>query len=607
MAACLLAHIWASKRYVYTSFIRTEKAASLSLEALPLAHAPAGEGGAAAAVPFTEQSNDITTEIDIVSNTLKPALIHQVDRQLFDGFKHHDGIFSVAILSRIDRCVDSIGASIRSASSANGKVLFLFSGCGTSGRYAFQCARSFQSAVLKCASSAASLVAFDFTIAGGDISIVASQELPEDDPAAGQRDMAAAVSRHSPTHVVFFGISCGLSAPYVAGQVSATMQDPDFYTTVLIGFNAPEMARNVPVEGWNRTCHAVFNQLARESQADSPSHFLLNPIIGPEAITGSSRMKGGSMTKMLIDTVCACALKRSDVLGSRASMVPQPSVNVLNRLRQHRLADLVESQGIAVDVVCMMALYREVLDAINCQSVHTSIASVLDITQRSDHVYILGTGSLSVVGLIDLSEMPDTYGAPFDEMRGFTCGGWRSIMSPGSPIPTVTSPDVPAFMGQISSDDFLKDILPNLSAADCVIFLSSAPNIDENAADVAQAERVLQTTLASKTSCSFSVVVIEFVDAVSSNQSSCGDAVNVSVQVQLPYMHALSYGCSCDCHSCIHSSHCCFCGRLNHSQHTHRILYRHSCLCCNTIQCSGNDNFRSLGHRNQHPNRHHNC
>jgi len=263
------------------------------------------------------------------------------------------------------------------------------------------------------------------------------------------------------------------------------MQDPDFYTTVMIGFNAPEMARNVPVEGWNRTCHAALNPPARESQANYSSHLLLNPIIGPEAI------KGGSMTKMLIDTVCACDLKRSDMLGSRASLVPRPSVNVFNRLRQHRLDNLVESRGIAVDVVCMIALYREVLDAMNCQSVPTSIAGVLDITQRSDHVYILGTGALSVVGLIDLSEMPDTHGAPFDEMCGFTCGGWRS-MSPGSPIPTVTSPDLPAFMGQISSDDFLKNILPNLSAADCVIFLSPAPNIEENAAHIVEAERVLQ-------------------------------------------------------------------------------------------------------------------
>lgn len=542
MAVCLLAHIWASRRYVYANFFQAESSAAMSLEALPGASAASTQSSTAPSVPFTEQANDITTEIDVVANILKPALIYQVDRQLFAGFKHHDGIFSSAILSRTDRCVDAIDASIRTAAARNGKVLFLFSGCGTSGRYAFQCARSFQDAVFKCSSSAASTVAFDFTIAGGDISIVASQELPEDDPAAGQRDMAAAVARHSPTHVVFFGITCGLSAPYVAGQISATMQDPDFYTSVLIGFNYPEMARNVPVEGWDKTCHAVFNQLARQSQADSVSHFLLNPIIGPEAITGSSRMKGGSMTKMLLDTVCACSLKRSGVLGSAASLVPRPSANVLNRLRLHRLADMVENQGAAVDVVCMMALYQEVLDSINCASVHASVASVLDITQRSDHVYILGCGSLAVVGLIDLSEMPDTYGAPFDEMRGFACGGWQSMLSAGSPIPTVTSPDVPVFMGQISSDDFLKDILPNLSPADCVIFLSSSPNIDENARNVSEAEHVLQATLASKASRSFSVVVMDFVDSVNSNRGSYGGAVDVSVQIKLPYSHALSYG-----------------------------------------------------------------
>jgi hypothetical protein len=94
--------------------------------------------------------------------------------------------------------------------------------------------------------------------------------------------------------------------------------------------------------------------------------------------------------------------------------------------------------------------------------------------------------------------MLDTYGAPFDEMRGFTCGGWRSMLSLGSPVPSVTSPDVPEFMGQISGDDFLIYILPSLSAADCVNFLSSAPNIDKNAENIAEAERVLQSTLAPK-------------------------------------------------------------------------------------------------------------
>jgi hypothetical protein len=107
MAGCLLAHIWASRRYVYTNFVHAETPASLSLELLPAA-CSSEQVGPAASVPFTEQCNDITTEIDLVANVLKPALIHQVDRQLFVGFKHHDGIFSTTILSRIDRCVEAI-------------------------------------------------------------------------------------------------------------------------------------------------------------------------------------------------------------------------------------------------------------------------------------------------------------------------------------------------------------------------------------------------------------------------------------------------------------------------------------------------------------------
>jgi len=36
--------------------------------------------------------------------------------------------------------------------------------------------------------------------------------------------------------------------------------------------------------------------------------FILNPIVGPEPVAGSSRMKGGSMTKILLETILCSAL-----------------------------------------------------------------------------------------------------------------------------------------------------------------------------------------------------------------------------------------------------------------------------------------------------------
>ena len=99
-------------------------------------------------------------------------------------------------------------------------------------------------------------------------------------------------------------------------------------TTVLMGFNPPELARNMPVDGWDKTCrgeHARASSalpgcllacadhklcpdvaLALESASDA-NNILLTPVVGPEPITGSTRMKGGSATKiMLVWQRCTC-------------------------------------------------------------------------------------------------------------------------------------------------------------------------------------------------------------------------------------------------------------------------------------------------------------
>ena len=47
------------------------------------------------------------------------------------------------------------------------------------------------------------------------------------------------------TRVLFIGITCGLSAPYVAGQLHYCLQNLDVFTPVLLGFNPCDMARLV--------------------------------------------------------------------------------------------------------------------------------------------------------------------------------------------------------------------------------------------------------------------------------------------------------------------------------------------------------------------------
>ena len=152
----------------------------------------------------------------------------------------------------------------------------------------------------------------------------------------------------------FFGITCGLSAPYVAGQVHYAMSQLTV-TTCLIGFNPVSLARDAPIENWPLRCRAVFQALeALEAAYTQPTRILTQPIpaqqaptqqaptlaqhtstqgasaqciptphplpqhaaarhvipiVGPEAITGSSRMKVQVLTVLLC---CSLSTRKSN-------------------------------------------------------------------------------------------------------------------------------------------------------------------------------------------------------------------------------------------------------------------------------------------------------
>lgn len=84
-----------------------------------------------------------------------------------------------------------------------------------------------------------------------------------------------------------------------------------------------ELARNTPIENWDKTFAQVLQNIST-----SERHVTINPILGslpyslnnnnrsrgdilaytysqPKPITGSTRMKGGSATKILLETIFA--------------------------------------------------------------------------------------------------------------------------------------------------------------------------------------------------------------------------------------------------------------------------------------------------------------
>ena len=74
---------------------------------------------------------------------------------------------------------------------------------------------------------------------------------------------------------------------------------------MLVGFNPVNRARNAVLEGWGKTFREVAIALEELSQKQPHQYFIINPVVGPEPITGSTRMKGGTATKIILDTLFA--------------------------------------------------------------------------------------------------------------------------------------------------------------------------------------------------------------------------------------------------------------------------------------------------------------
>ena len=172
-------------------------------------------------------------------------------------------------------------------------------------------------------------------------------------------------------------------------------------TAVLIGFNPVELARDVPVEGWDKRCAEVFQELARRSREGDPRCHVLNPVVGPEAVTGSSRMKGGSMTKILLDTVFFKCITNAIATADDAATSDADS-NSVDVSSVDSLRDLITAYERA---------YREAYADVGGIARLTELAGAALRSGRA-HLYYVGPGVAGMVGMIDASEMVDTFVLP---------------------------------------------------------------------------------------------------------------------------------------------------------------------------------------------------
>ena len=206
---------------------------------------------------ITEQQNPASTDIDEKS-------IHEI----LTVINNEDGAVAAAVQNCIADITDFINVLVPRLQSG-GRLIYV--GSGTSGRLgvldAAECPPTF--------SVDPELV--QGIIAGGNDALVRSIEGAEDDPADGAR---AVVNYDITAADTILGITASSSTPFVLGALEKA-KEIGAITGLLICNNPPEL--------------------------EYIDH-LISIIVGPEVITGSTRMKAGTATKMVLNMITTTAM-----------------------------------------------------------------------------------------------------------------------------------------------------------------------------------------------------------------------------------------------------------------------------------------------------------
>jgi len=230
----------------------------------------------------TEQTNPNTTEIDRLPTLDALRLINA-----------EDGKVSLAVsevLPAVAQAVEAIAARL----GRGGRLIYV--GTGTSGRLgvldAAECAPTF----------GVSPELVQGIIAGGYEACHRAVEASEDDRAGGAKDLAA---RNVTAADAVVGIAAGGRTPYTIGAV--------------------EYARSVGALTVGVTCN-------RETALARAVEIPIEPIVGPEVIAGSTRLKAGTAQKLVLNMLSTMTMVRLGyVTGNRMSNMQTRNIKLRER------------------------------------------------------------------------------------------------------------------------------------------------------------------------------------------------------------------------------------------------------------------------------------
>lgn len=231
---------------------------------------------------LTEQRNPRTMELDRVPLAEALRIINREDAQVASAVER--------TLPDVERAVELVVAR----RLRGGKIFFI--GAGTSGRLG----------VIEAAEQTPTLETpdpvYQSIIAGGPECVFRSSEGAEDDPHGGAREIA---TRGVGANDVVIGIAASGTTPFVHGALA-------------------EAARR----GAGRVLLVCNLTGVRPDAAD----VIIAPLVGPEVITGATRLRAGTACKMVLNMMTVGTMLRTGKVYENLSVdVPKQSDKLIAR------------------------------------------------------------------------------------------------------------------------------------------------------------------------------------------------------------------------------------------------------------------------------------
>lgn len=264
---------------------------------------------------LTEQRNPASAAIDTLPTEEVLRIVNAEDHQVAAAVERE--------VPAIARAVDAVVEAFQ----RGGRLFYI--GAGTSGRLgvldASECPPTF--------SVPPEMV--QGIIAGGPAALSRATEVTEDDPAMGARDLA---ERGFTARDVLVGIAASGRTPYVLGAIAEARR----LGAVTVGISC-----------------TPDSELARAAA------IAITPLVGPEVIAGSTRMKAGTAQKLVLNMLTTGAFIRLGyVYGNLMVNVQPKNAKLADRARRivaqaagvtcERAGELLDAAGNSVRVAIVM-------------------------------------------------------------------------------------------------------------------------------------------------------------------------------------------------------------------------------------------------------------